>query len=98
MGWHPVSWTGILIGFGAAFLVSFALFAMGGLGGGDVKLLAALGATLGWPALLPFALLTTIFGGIGAWFLRRRQDTEMAYAPAMLAGLLALFPLVWITK
>ena len=98
LGWHPVGWTGILLGCGLAFGVSFALFALGGLGGGDVKLLTALGATLGWPALLPFALLTGIFGGVAAWIARRKRQTEVAYAPVMLAGLLALLPLVWITR
>jgi len=98
LGWHPVSWTGILIGFGAAFLVSFALFAMGGFGGGDVKLLAALGATLGWPTILPFAILTGICGGVAALLLRRKEEAELAYAPVMLAGLLALLPLVWVVS
>ena len=98
LGWHPVGWTGILLGCGIAFGVSFALFALGGMGGGDVKLLTALGATLGWPALLPFALLTGIFGGVAALIARRKQQTEIAYAPVMLAGLLALLPLVWISQ
>ena len=38
-----------LAGLGVAFLPSFALFLAGVLGGGDVMLLAALGALLGLP-------------------------------------------------
>ena len=95
-GWHAVGWIGILAGFAIAFGVSFGLFAMGGLGGGDVKLLAALGAALGWPAILPFALLMCMFGGVAALIAKRKNETEIAYAPVMLAALLGLFPLVWL--
>ena len=98
LSWHPVSWTGILLGFAIAFGASFALFALGGLGGGDVKLLTALGAVLGWPALLPFALLTGVFGGVAAWIAHRKRQVEVAYAPVMLAGLLGLLPLTWLAQ
>ena len=33
--------------------VFLPFFALGGMGGGDVKLMAAVGAWLGWPAILP---------------------------------------------
>jgi prepilin peptidase CpaA len=47
--------------------VVFAIpFALGGLGGGDVKLLAALGAWLGPSTTLWVALYTGVAGGIGA--------------------------------
>ncbi len=97
-GWHPVSWTGILVGLGAAFAVSFALFALGGLGGGDVKLLTALGAALGGSAFVPFAVATTLVGVFFAWRAKRRGDREIAYAPAMLAGLCSLLPLVLLAR
>jgi len=44
--------------------VFFPVFALGGLGGGDVKLMAALGAWLGWPAILWLALYTALAGGV----------------------------------
>lgn len=94
LGLHPAEWWDIGLGAGAAFALSAALFAAGGLGGGDVKLLAALGAALGGRALLPFVLVTAIVGGLVALVLRRRGVEEIAYAPVMLAGLLALLPLV----
>lgn len=98
LGVHPVPWFEIALGAGVAFAASAALFHLGGLGGGDVKTLTALGAALGWKAFLPFIALTCIFGGLVAIVALRRkeEDPEIAYAPVMLAGLLALFPLVWV--
>ena len=95
-GWHPVSWTGILAGALTAFFVGALLFRLQVLGGGDVKLFAGLGAVLGIGALVPFVLATSICGGIYALFAMRRGETEIAYAPVMLAGLLSLVPLLWI--
>lgn len=51
-----------LAGAGLAFLVALPVFMAGGLGGGDVKLLAAVGAFLG-PAQLPAALLAIALVG-----------------------------------
>jgi prepilin peptidase CpaA len=51
------SFLGFLTGFG----LTFVLFGIGALGGGDVKLLAGLGAWLGpWPTLVVFAVAAII--------------------------------------
>ena len=42
----------------------FPIFALGGLGGGDVKLMGALGAWLGWEPVVWTALYTAIAGGV----------------------------------
>ncbi len=61
---------GLLVGGGSLFIVAYvyeAITKREGMGGGDVKLLAMIGAWLGWPAVLFtlfFAsLLGTIIGG-----------------------------------
>jgi prepilin peptidase CpaA len=58
--WHSL--LGALIGFGV-FLI---FYLMGGMGGGDVKLMAGFGALLGNERILPAALLAAIAGGLFA--------------------------------
>ena len=50
---------------GAAMLaVGFGLFAFNLFGGGDAKLLAAVGLWFGWPESLPFLAYTVLAGGV----------------------------------
>jgi len=58
--WHSL--LGAVIGF-AVFLVFFLL---GGMGGGDVKLMSGFGALLGDAKILPAALLAAAAGGVMA--------------------------------
>jgi prepilin peptidase CpaA len=55
--WHVIAAIAVLA-------VGFGLFSTGLIGGGDAKLLAAVGLWFGWPALLPFLVFTTIAGGV----------------------------------
>ncbi|MEJ2199689.1 MAG: prepilin peptidase [Desulfuromonadaceae bacterium] len=66
-----INWTdslyGILLGGGSLFLVAAGyefLTKKEGMGGGDVKLLAMLGAFLGWKAILPVIFLSSLLGTI----------------------------------
>lgn len=52
--------SGFLVGLGVFFIP----FIMGGIGAGDVKLMAAVGSILGWKLTVYSALLTAIAGGI----------------------------------
>ena len=70
--WNPdLTWTRSVIG-GAAGFALFAAIALFGervlkketMGWGDVFLLGAIGAWLGWPALLPVVLLSAVQGSI----------------------------------
>ncbi len=74
------------------------LFVKEWFGAGDSKLCIALGATLGLQPFLVFFAMTCIAGGFFALRARRKGDVEMAYAPAMLVGLLLLIPLGWIAR
>ena len=91
-GWQVGSngWPGALTAAGgtvAGFAVFLIFFLMGGMGGGDVKLMAGFGALLGPGRLLEAALWTAGIGGIFAvvaigWkALRRRFAAEAQASP-----------------
>jgi prepilin peptidase CpaA len=62
-------WRGVLSALGGAmggFLVFLVFYWLGGMGGGDVKLMAGLGAVVGIERVLPAALWTAACGGVFA--------------------------------
>jgi prepilin peptidase CpaA len=89
-GLNAVGWWSLLGGFAVALLLGVVLFALGGLGGGDVKLLAGLGAALGLFAFFGLLFWVAIAGGILALVAACRGQRELAYVPAMALGF-ALF-------
>ncbi len=92
-----------LLGAAAGFAVFLVFYLLGGMGGGDVKLMAGFGAMLGVGRIVPAAMLAAIFGavmaagvlGFGA-LARARKGGEkglpkaIPYAPAIVMG-------VWLT-
>jgi leader peptidase (prepilin peptidase) / N-methyltransferase len=93
-----ISWVesafGIILG-GGLFLV-IILASRGGMGGGDLKLGALLGAFLGWKALLFGLFVAIVLGGaIGAVLLltgRRGRKDPIPFGPFLAAGgAMALF-------
>ncbi|MBS1831174.1 MAG: prepilin peptidase [Acidobacteria bacterium] len=92
-------WGGLgssLLGTVLGFLVFLVFYLLGGMGGGDIKLMAGLGAILGAGRMLEASLWTAGIGGIFAvlalgWnaLLRRGSQPESAhipYAPAITLG------------
>jgi prepilin peptidase CpaA len=53
-----------LVGLAAGGLVFYVMFLFGGMGGGDVKLMAAVGAALGFPVVLYAVAFTALVGGL----------------------------------
>lgn len=104
-GWHLglQGWMGIpvaLFGAVAGFSVFLIFYWLGGMGGGDIKLMAGFGALLGARQLLEAALWTAGVGGLMAlgvlgWRRLRKgpsaaatvpMDDSIPYAPAIALG------------
>ncbi len=76
-----LSWTiiGSHLALGAALLlVGMAMFAMNLLGGGDAKLLAAVGVWMGWLALPVYLVWAAIIGGLLALAVLTFRRTPLA--------------------
>ena len=99
----PVNWVdslaGILVGGGSFYLLALIfekIKGKEGLGGGDIKLLAMLGAWMGWKGL-PFIILMSsltglILGGGSLMLNRRGFQARIPFGPFLaLGGLIYLF-------
>lgn len=89
---HEAVW-GAALGYMALRMVNWSyrlLRRREGIGGGDMKLFAALGAYFGWQALLPIVLLASVSGCIGAclvFWIKRRWLQALPWGPFLaLAG------------
>lgn len=65
-GWEGLGFAGA--GFGAAFGIYAVLFLFRGMGAGDLKMMAAMGALIGWSNWLLLFALSAVIGGLVALF------------------------------
>ena len=87
LGWTSSSWWALVAGSVVGLATSVPFFYFGGLGGGDVKLLAALGAALGPVVLLKMLFWMALAGAALAIVSAVRGRRDFAYVPAIAAGL-----------
>ena len=74
---------GVLLGGGSLFLVATLyqwLFKREGMGGGDVKLLAMIGAFLGWKAVILTILLSSLIGSVTGIMIMVLKGKNFKYA------------------
>jgi len=74
---------GVLLGGGSLFLVAYCyqwLFKREGMGGGDVKLLAMIGAFLGWQAVILTIFLSSFIGAISGILIMVLKGKDSKYA------------------
>lgn len=91
-GFQEADWWGLLGGLAIGLAVGAALFAVGGMGGGDAKLLGGLGAVLGPRAFLVVMVYIAVLGGVLALavaIVRGRRGIEFVYGPAIALGYVA---------
>jgi prepilin peptidase CpaA len=77
------SWLDGLLALGIVFIITFGMFTIGMIGGGDAKVMTALAPWLGLNGLPGFALLTSLFGGVLAayYLLKQRMGPQTAPEP-----------------
>jgi prepilin peptidase CpaA len=80
-------WASMLVGLSVGLLSSGVFFALGGLGGGDVKLISALGAVVGHPAIWTALFWIALAGGGLSLIALFRGRRDLAYLPAIAIGL-----------
>jgi leader peptidase (prepilin peptidase)/N-methyltransferase len=80
---HGLSLAGFLAGGGFFYLIAF--LSKGGLGGGDIKLMAVLGMAAGWPFVLLVFLLAFVSGAVAGLILllikRKTWRATLPFAP-----------------
>ncbi|HEY9217781.1 MAG TPA: prepilin peptidase [Phenylobacterium sp.] len=88
----PLETIGLCAAVGAgALMAGIVMFALGWIGGGDAKLFAAAALWIGWPAFLPFVLITAVMGGTLAVGLLTLRSAQVApFVPARPRWLLRL--------
>ena len=85
----------VAVGAGALFLI-IAVVSGGGMGGGDIKLAAMMGAFLGWPLTAVALLLAFVTGAVAGVLLialkRRSRKDPIPFGPSLAAGgVIAMF-------
>lgn len=86
---------GMLVGGGSFYLI--AHFSRGGMGGGDIKMMAMLGSFLGWKGVFMTTFTASLIGSIVGIFLMvakgKGRKTKIPFGPFLALG--ALISLFW---
>jgi leader peptidase (prepilin peptidase)/N-methyltransferase len=87
-----------LLGFvvGGGLFYALALVSRGGMGGGDIKMMAMVGALMGWKAVLLISFIGSLIGGVVGIFLMifkgKGRKTKIPFGPFLALGsLITLF-------
>jgi prepilin peptidase CpaA len=88
LGLNKVAWIGLIAGMSLGLGLAAAVFYLGGLGGGDVKLLAAIGAAVGPWTLLSILAWMAVAGGVLALIAAARGKRDFTYVTAITVGVM----------
>ena len=94
LSFHPLFWSDALLGMLIGFVCVLPFSWLGGIGGGDLKLVAALGGWLGPVGAIALLFWSALFGTASAVIAGIRRRPDFPYLPAIAAGLFTtlLFP------
>lgn len=95
-GWLGIDWTLVLLGGLVASVIGLGLFHFAHLGGGDVKLIAALGLLLGPVGVIILLVVMAIAGGLLAILALLRKQRDYAYVPAITLGYAGYLAIVFL--
>ncbi|MDX1357859.1 MAG: prepilin peptidase [Clostridia bacterium] len=90
----PITWLEALIGFFAASVPLFlvAVLSKGGMGGGDIKLMAAAGIFLGWKGIILAMIVGSVIGAVVSLTLialkRKKRKDLIPFGPFLCLGIL----------
>ncbi len=96
LGWTGTFWASVL-GAGVGFLLMFliALISRGGMGMGDVKLMAMIGAFLGWKSVFYVLFGASLLGSVGGilylYITKQDRKTPIPFGPSMAVAALVLY-------
>lgn len=81
---------GAAVGFGLFYFI--ALVSRGGMGGGDIKMMAMIGAFMGWKSILLTTFTASLIGSVWGIFLMifrgKGRKTQIPFGPFLAAGAL----------
>jgi leader peptidase (prepilin peptidase)/N-methyltransferase len=89
-----ITWLEALIGFFAASVPLFlvAVLSKGGMGGGDIKLMAAAGIFLGWKGIILAMIVGSVVGAVVSLMLialkRKKRKDLIPFGPFLCLGIL----------
>lgn len=92
-GLANIQWWMVISGGMLGLVIGAAMFRWGRFGGGDAKLIAAIGAFLGPLGIMILLFWTALAGGVLALVAMVRGQRDYAYVPAIAVGYLAY--LIW---
>ncbi|TWT73324.1 A24 family peptidase [Allorhodopirellula solitaria] len=85
-GWLGIGLPWVIFGGVVGLLIGYGLFRFAQLGGGDAKLIAALGMTFGPVGILILLFGMAIIGGVLSLIAMLRGQRDYAYVPAITGG------------
>ena len=96
VGWLGIGLAWVIAGGVVGLGIGYGLFRFAKLGGGDAKLIAALGLLLGPIGIMILLFGMAIFGGVLSLVAMVRGQRDYAYVPAITAGFVWYLSFVFI--